>query len=130
MKKVLTAFFLLLFVFGCGPITSFVHFRPTQDELLTKDYGPFPENYEDIVKEIFENTLYDPHSAVFKMSKPLKVRRAVEPKYAWLVCGTVNAKNRFGGYVGAKLFAVIIYNGVVIENKYDTSAEIICNVFR
>jgi len=130
MRRIIVVFFLAFFIFGCGPVKSFVHFRPTHDELLTNDFGPYPDNYQDIVKEIFENSLYDPYSAVFKFSKPLQVRRIVEPKYSWVVCGTVNAKNRLGGYVGAKLFAVTIHDGIAIEHKYDTSAELICNVFK
>ena len=54
------------------------------------------------------STLYDPTSVVVNWStgfawgftKPIIGRRS----YGWVACGTLNAKNRLGGYVGATPF--------------------------
>jgi hypothetical protein len=64
------------------------------------------------------SSLYDPGSARVTWTsgfqwgyrKPLIGRR----KFGWVACGTVNAKNRLGGYVGAEPFLVFVdENGTV-----------------
>lgn len=52
-------------------------------------------------KEAVGRSLFDPYSAIYD---EVRVHEAGGTK---LVCGTVNAKNRMGGYVGAKPF---LYN--------------------
>jgi hypothetical protein len=37
--------------------------------------------------------------------------------YGWAVCGTVNAKNRYGGYVGAQPFFVLIRDNQVVRRE-------------
>lgn len=57
------------------------------------------------------STLYDPTSVVVNWSsgfawgftKPIIGRRT----YGWVACGTLNAKNRLGGYVGATPFWIM-----------------------
>lgn len=62
--------------------------------------------------------LKDPQSAVFS-----DVRVSTDPN---VICGRVNAKNSFGGYVGAKEFryfingkSALIVGGFTITAKYD-----------
>jgi hypothetical protein len=50
---------------------------------------------ENKIKELIKKDLRDPESATFTFQSK---------NYAHLVCGTVNAKNGFGGYVGDKRF--------------------------
>lgn len=50
---------------------------------------------ENKIKELIKNDLLDPESAIFKFQ-----RQNDSNTY----CGTVNSKNRFGGYVGDKRF--------------------------
>ena len=89
--------------------------RPSPADLA--DYGPRPIDYQDIVKRHYDQRLFDPYSAVYEFGEPNSgwLRGSVfsSPKYGWLVCGTLNAKNRFGGYVGVKPFVVLINNGRV-----------------
>jgi hypothetical protein len=59
-----------------------------------------------------KNTLFDPGSAQVQYSsgfqwgflKPLIGRRT----HGWIACGSVNAKNRLGGYVGAQGFFIFV----------------------
>jgi len=39
-------------------------------------------------------------------------------EYAWVVCGTVNAKNSFGGYVGAQPFYAAIRAGRLVNADF------------
>ena len=58
------------------------------------------------------NVLFDPSSAQIQYAsgfqwgylKPIIGRRT----YGWIACGSVNAKNRMGGYVGAQTFLIFI----------------------
>jgi len=54
-----------------------------------------PDPYKDL-KEAVANQLFDPGSAIFKH---------IEKKVLGY-CGEVNAKNKFGGYVGFKRFYI------------------------
>jgi hypothetical protein len=67
--------------------------------------GPPPEDYETQIKQYFRPSRLDPCSAVYEMRAPVRGwERANDGvmRVIWVVCGTVNAKNRFGGYVGQR----------------------------
>ena len=104
--------------------------RPTPDQIAAADCGPYPNDYEEIVKSYYSKALFDPYSAVWEFKEPPKkgwaavprgkgavgeVLKGHEPVFGWEVSGRVNAKNRFGAYVGARPFSVIIRNGQVIS---------------
>ena len=55
-------------------------------------------------KSIIRSTLIDPASAQFEVGAPL-VGVGTDGAKTVLICGTYNAKNRFGGYVGRTNFA-------------------------
>jgi hypothetical protein len=87
------------------------------------NYGaPPPKNYREMIKKEFSHTLIDPTSPLYEFSRPVKGYTRQSPMFntqqvfGWQVCGTVNAKNRFGGYVGAVPFFVLFKNGVIIEH--------------
>lgn len=58
------------------------------------------------VAEYFKQSLYDPYSAQYEFTAPVNsyLVQWGEPHHGWFMCGTVNAKNRMGGYVGAQNF--------------------------
>ncbi len=75
--------------------------------LANADYGPPPpENYQEMVKAEISQRLIDPTSGIFEISEPREGYTkasslwGTEQAFGWRVCGTVNSKNRFGGYVG------------------------------
>lgn len=55
-----------------------------------------------VAKEVVAAKLRDPQSAQFT-----EVRTTAQPGSSGLVCGFVNAKNGFGGYVGAQRFIAL-----------------------
>lgn len=125
MKKIIGIIFLVALLAGCTAA------RPTPAQLATKNFGPYPENYQEITKNYLSRNLYDPYSAVFVMAEPVKARTiGTRSEFAWIVCGTVNAKNRYGGYVGAQPFYVKIYDGIAEDSGKDSIAEIVCGSLR
>ena len=120
---------LLFFLLLTFPFTVLsCHVRPTPDQIYGADYGPHPSDYEAIIKEYYSSYLFDPYSAVYTFRMPTKAWRSQfsQVQYGWAVCGTINAKNRFGGYVGAKPFYVMIHYGKVIIQFDDFMAEVAC----
>jgi hypothetical protein len=81
--------------------------RPTEQEISSLYYGLPPQ--ANMIEQIFKNTvkptLIDPESIqVRNVRGPIKFWSKQNNRLAgyWLICGEVNAKNRFGGYVGFK----------------------------
>src|SRR5438045_2392337 len=88
---------------ACGASPPNVH------QLATADYGPYPENYEELAKERIGVTLLDPDSARYKLiTRPVKawagdndgytIHHALSGSnpnvFGWKVCATYNSKNR------------------------------------
>ena len=76
------------------------------ERLSAADYGQPPTNYEEVIKARFNEILIDPTSPIYQIEKPRKGYTMKSPAYGtserfgWIVCGTVNSKNRMGGYSG------------------------------
>jgi len=123
MKKLmLTICLVALFVGGCAT-------TPTAGQLANEDYGPYPEQYQDIIKNHFMGTLIDPESVRFRFgenptrgwlavftdaSTPFEKDFGWKNKFGWRGKVSVNAKNRMGGYTGFKEFTYLIKYGIVI----------------
>lgn len=75
----------------------------------------------DYEKTVIPKQLRDPASATFgKVSA--HTDRKYKGKPVTAVCGTVNAKNGFGGYTGMKQFVLIAEtNSLVFDNETDNS---------
>jgi hypothetical protein len=114
MKKVIVFLLLLLILTGC--VTA-----PTQEEISKMDFGAPPQNYETTIKKYFDSTLFDPYSAHYDFQSPQQYYYKQSPLaggglYAgYRVCVGVNAKNRYGGYVGEKMYAFIIKDERIIK---------------
>jgi hypothetical protein len=85
---------------------------PTQAETSAVDYGPRPDNYEDIIREYLNIRLRDPVSAKvefkagpFQMYQQDTLLRPL--RYGWAACVWVNDKNREGQYDG--YFPMVFY---------------------
>lgn len=105
----------ILFITGCAT----TKLTPAQE--AAADYGEYPTNYEEIVKEYFNSSLVDPYSAHYRIGTPQKGFSAKRPilgggvdKFGYIVDVAINAKNRFGGYVGERPYRVLIRNGQVV----------------
>lgn len=109
MKKIILLIFAGLILSGCAK-------APTREEFYKADFGPKPDNYEQLVKDYYFTKLFDPYSAQYTFAQPHKGwLRFGGGTYGWYVCGTVNSKNRFGAYVGARPFYFMIRDG---ETRY------------
>jgi len=86
----------------------------------THDAGPYPSNYEEIVKRYLHDTLKDPQSIQeLTMSKPVEKKvfmgalgGGTVP--AWATCVSYNAKNSYGGYTGIKSYTYYLRNGAIL----------------
>lgn len=120
----------LSFAVGTLALVAACASPPTDDQVRAANTGPYPTNYEQIVKDNFATSLFDPYSAVFSFTRTPTKGYGGSPvagaKIGWIVCGTVNAKNRMGGYVGTKPFVVVISNGAVIHREIDTPTAARC----
>ena len=119
MKNIIAIFLVSILLFG-GCVSM-----PTQQQLKSLDYGPPPqEGYEDAVKSNFEDLLFDPHSAEYRFGKPRKcwMKDSNDLYAGYLVPVSVNAKNRFGGYVGFEQYAAMLSQGRVVKilDRYTT----------
>jgi hypothetical protein len=99
---------------GCGTMPTI----PTEADLKVADYGPKPsesalQTHEVAVRAVKEAELKDPASAIYKFYPPEKgwfigrksYRDGIvnnQVRFAWRVSFSVNAKNGYGGYTGAK----------------------------
>jgi len=81
--------------------------KPTKNEAMEK------------INEYLKTHLIDPYSAIVECSEPTEeawiwAGVGYETQYGYLVICQVNAKNRFGGYVGAKNY-IFRFNGKEFE---------------
>ena len=119
----------------------------SQERITSADYGAAPsDNYEAIIKERVSRRLIDPTSPIYEFDKPRKGFTRHSPmfhtqeNFGWRVCGTVNSKNRFGGYVSRVPFFALFRGdrivelmiGKITDNEYginllNSNIETVCN---
>lgn len=85
---------------------------PSRDEITAVDYGPRPDNYQEIVRNYLRNRLRDPIAAVIEFKsgpEPMYQQDTLlRPlQYGWAACVWVNDKNREGAYDG--YFPMVFY---------------------
>lgn len=88
------------------------------------NYGPYPKDYETIVKSYLEGTLLDPYSVKYNygnVTKPIKAYSRQIPIlggnpdiYGWYSRVCFNAKSQFGAYVGKTCYKYLIKNNRVV----------------
>jgi len=115
-QKLMPLIVSLLLLAGCAtPISP--------EQIAHADYGPPPpKNYQALIKQDFATILIDPTSPLYTFSKPSKgyfkeSAMGTTQMFGWRVCGTVNSKNRMGGYSGAAPFIVLFRDGKIAQ-KY------------
>jgi hypothetical protein len=106
-----------------------MRFAPLACLLLTAasapDYGPAPDRATGIalVEQAVRSTLKDPDSAKFTWPNGFVsgwYHPFMDHKYVgWITCGTVNAKNSYGGYVGSAAVVGVIHDGQVVKVDID-----------
>ncbi|MBM3319805.1 MAG: hypothetical protein FJY73_03910 [Candidatus Eisenbacteria bacterium] len=95
---------------------------PTQQEIDSLDYGrPLTIDYQTAIRTYFERVLFDPYSAHYEFGSPQRMWVKEPPLlggrlYAgYMVAVGVNAKNRFGGYVGMQEYGFLFKNDEVVK---------------
>lgn len=107
--------FLLSIMLGCGPRITL----PSEQEIRNADYGPYPDNYVDIIRSYLTMYLKDPGSAQVKFTtSPTKQWSTYwgGVKYGWGICMQINAKNGFGAYTGFKRHYFLIKDNSVVQH--------------
>jgi hypothetical protein len=121
MKTTTTILAVSLLISGCVA-------RPSVQQVATADYGQPPSNYQESIRGRISPSLFDPYSAVYQFAAPVRKWTRESPfesfRPGWAVCGTVNAKNRFGGYVGITPFAAKFEQGALAFLKLGMSPGI------
>ncbi len=111
-RVIIVTIFALLFLNACAS-------EPKPEELAAADYGTYPDNYVQIVKDYLGRALKDPSSAQYgDFTTPRKywMGGGLTPRqFGYMTCATYNAKNSFGGYVGYETDLFLIKNGMVIQ---------------
>ncbi len=99
-----------LILVGCQSLTP--------EALAKADYGEYPANYEQVVKEGFGSRLKDPYSAVYSFkSGPRKgwaqdgLAYGGKVFYGYIVEVKINAKNSYGGFIGEQTYFAFIRDG-------------------
>jgi hypothetical protein len=114
---------LLMWVISSGCATA----PPSKEEIAKLDYGERPVSYEWVIKNYFNDVLFDPYSAQYEFRTPERVWLK-EPGLGggqlyggYLVIVGVNAKNRLGGYVGRTTYGFLINKGQIVKvlDEYD-----------
>lgn len=94
---------------------------PTQEELRAGDFGTEPFGYREQIRAHMESRLFDPSSAEYRYDGPpvpgyAHLRGNRHPAVlGYLVSVQINAKNRYGGYVGYKPHLFLIRNSSTHE---------------
>jgi hypothetical protein len=90
---------------------------PAKDVLASADYGPYPTNYQEDLKNLIDKRLKDPYSAHYEFLEPRKgwiggnLQTSVKTRYGWFVTVRVNARNGFGGYNGFEEYTFFYTDG-------------------
>ena len=88
----------------------------------SSDPGPYPSDYEDIVKSFLHSSLKDPYSIRDLSITPPVQKTAFMGLLgggsvaAYSTCVTYNAKNGFGAYTGISSNTYYIRNGAILVN--------------
>ena len=95
---------------------------PTKEQLESVNYGPKPDDYQQIIRDYLRNRLTDPTAAIidFKAGPTqLYQKDAVvrDLQFGWAVCAMVNDKNTRGAYTGFYPAVYFIRNWKVVASN-------------
>ena len=112
MKRVRTFVYLAAVLFaGCAATVS-------QQEIAGADYGQYPADYEQTIKNAMSGLLKDPYSAVYRFGMPMKgyardgIIAGGKSHFGYIIPVGVNAKNSYGGYTGEKMYYFLINSSI------------------
>jgi hypothetical protein len=113
MTRFLLGLSFTLLVSGCASSNI------TPQQLAAADCGPYPDNYQQIISDFYQQRLKDPESARYRFSTPVKgatlkplLQGGGVDTYGWAVDVWINAKNSYGGYTGEQHHRMLIRDGI------------------
>lgn len=118
MKRAISKF--LVGVLAASGLTGCAS-APSAEQIQNADYGA-PANQEEaeqLAKNWLQGRLKDPYTAVYQWSPVYRGWMKDPPllggkmSAGYILEGSVNAKNGFGGYVGARPYKFIVHNGAL-----------------
>lgn len=91
---------------------------PTKEQMESVNYGPRPDDYQQIIRDYLRNRLTDPSAAIidFKAGPTHMYQKSAfgrDVQFGWAVCTMVNDKNTYGAYTGFSPAVYFIRNGKV-----------------
>jgi len=91
----------------------------TSEQIAALDYGPKPDNFEQVVREYLKSRLNDPSYAIVEFKAgpaPLYQQDTLsrERQWGWAMCVMVNERDPRGAYLGFRPLVVYIRQGKVV----------------
>ena len=91
---------------------------PTQEEMAAYNYGPRPDNYEQLIRDYLQPKLSDPAGAIVEFKagprELFQQETALRPlQYGWGVCVWINEKTPKAAYEGAYPMVFFIRDGKI-----------------
>ncbi len=109
-------------------------FDVSMQAVRNADYGPYPKNYQQLIRKRLDGNLLDARSAQIRFTTPprkvFQLSRApykLNGRAYYAVCVEVNAKNAYGGYTGWQTKRYSIYNGILEELTFDSVGLDMCD---
>lgn len=95
---------------------------PSKELVESVNYGPKPDNYQQIIQDYLRNRLTDPTAAIidFKAGPTQMYQKDAllrDLQFGWAVCAMVNDKNTYGAYTGFYPAVYFIRNGKVVASN-------------
>jgi hypothetical protein len=104
--------------------------RPSPEQIASADYGTYPENYQEIIKNYYSKVLSDPHG-VYTYENPTRAWDSLGGLiFGWAVCGKFNGKDRSGVHVGVRSFYVLIRDNKIQREYRDEMADGYCQFLK
>ncbi len=95
---------------------------PTKEQKESVNYGPKPDDYQQIIRVYLRNRLTDPTTAILdfkagptQLYQKVTVVRGLQ--FGWAVCVMVNDKNTRGAYEGFTPGVYFIRDGKVVAHN-------------
>ena len=115
-RKVSLVCILCLLVSGCQT-------APSKEAVASAEYGPYPDNYKELIQAFVARVAIDPDPNSTKVEFELPVKGYMPEsnnpfapypyEFGWIVNTWVNGKNRYGGYTGERPWTFLLRDGEI-----------------
>ncbi len=106
----------------CASVLGGCKTPPTQEEMKAQNYGPRPENYEQLIRDYLKPRLTDPIKAIVEFragpkelyQQPTSLR---DLQYGWGVCVWINDLTTRGTFEGYYPMVFFIRDGRIVASN-------------